>query len=315
MTESEIYFELTCRCLINFLFISSTSESDYLRINSYYENLLKINNVNKNYIELLGVIQPVGFSSETADFLINKDDYKDIFFEYFSVNTLDVDYFFSFNKLINKIFLSFNLKDINMLLIEGKEYSIVFDSNIISEIGKLNLNLKKANLLNFLNLEFNYQIGYFLYYKKEINSYDSYFFNQIKDCLINNKFSICEILESNNYSIFNMSLNSVKQTKNAILVNKNNIRGSKEVINFLKNYLLQRNIIDSKDTLIDLSRKAVNETIRLYQKEYRVDLERRFLNKVLNRWLANEFYEFKNAKRIKVNNKVIPYIYKLKSMI
>lgn len=314
MTDSEIYTELTCRYLINFLFVSSINESDYLRVNNYYENLLKSNNVNGTYFELLDVIKPSGFSSETADYLINKEEYKNIFFEYFSIKKIKSDYFFNFNGLIHRVFLSFNLKSIDLLLTEVKECLIVFDSNIISEIGKLNLNLKKANLLNLLNLEFNYQVGYFLYYKKELNDCDDYFFNKIKDCLINNRFLICEILKSNNFSIFNMSLNSVNQTKNATLVNENKIRGGDEAISFLKKYLLQRNIIDSENTLIELSKKAVNETIKLYQEKYRVDLERRFINKTLNRWLANDFYDFKNANGIKVNNKVIPYIYKLKSM-
>ena len=87
------------------------------------------------------------------------------------------------------------------------------------------------------------------------------------------------------------------------------------MINFLKKYLLQRNIIDSKNTLIDLSKKAVSETIKLYQEQHRIELERRYLNKVLERWLANSFLNFKEAKGIKVNNKVLPYIYFLKSII
>lgn len=313
MNNLEIYTELTCRYLINFLFISSTSESDYLRVNNYYENLLKSNDFNKNYFDLLSVIKPSGFSSETVDYLINKEDYEDIFFEYFSAKRIDSNYFFDLNSLIHKVFLSSNLNSINLLLKEAKDYLIVFDSNIINETGKLNLNLKKSNLLNLLNLEFNYQIAYFLHYKKESKDC-GYLFNKIKDCLINNGFLIREILKINNFSIFNMSLNSVKQTKEATLVNENKIRGGDVAIKFFKKYLLDRSIIDSENTLIALSKKAVNETIKFYQEKHKIDLERRFINKTLNRWLAKDFYDFKNANGIKVNNKVIIYIYKLKSM-
>lgn len=314
MTNSEIYNELKCRYLINFLFISSISENQYLRVNNHYENLLRSDDFNENYSELLEVIKPFGCYSETADYLLNKENYKDIFFEYFSAKKVDCDYFFNFNTLIHRVFLSVNLKNVDLLLKEAINYLIVFDSNIIDETRKLNLNLKKINLLNLLNLEFNYQIGYFLYLKKELKDCDFYLFNRIKDCLINNKFLICEILKINNFSIFNMSLNSVNQTEKATLANKDKIRGGDEAIKFFQKYLLQRNIIDSENTLIELSKKAVNETIKLYQEEYRVDLERRFINKILNRWLANNFYDFKNDNGIKVNNKVIPYIYKIKSM-
>lgn len=64
--------------------------------------------------------------------------------------------------------------------------------------------------------------------------------------LINNCFLIREIIKNNEFSIFNISLNSVSQTKKATFSNENKVRGRDEVINFFKKYLLQRNIIDSK---------------------------------------------------------------------
>ena len=150
----------------------------------------------------------------------------------------------------------------------------------------------------------------FLYSKRNLNNCDC-FFNGIKECLVNNCFLIREIIKNNEFSIFNISLNSVSQTKKATFSNENKVRGRDEVINFFKKYLLQRNIIDSKNTLIDLSKKAVSETIKLYQEQHRIELERRYLNKVLDRWLANSFLNFKEANGIKVNNKVLPYIYSL----
>lgn len=78
---------------------------------------------------------------------------------------------------------------------------------------------------------------------------------------------------------------------------------------------MQRNIIDSKKILIDLSKQAVTKTINFYLKKHNIDLERKFINKALNRWIANEFQNFTKSKGIKVNNKVIPFIYYLKSNI
>lgn len=314
MNNLEIYTELECRYLLNFLFISVRDEGSYLKINEYYKGLLRSENYDNNYSELLMLIKPYDFPSETTDYLLNKEDYEDIFFEWFNIRKIDINYFHNLNSLINRVFISMNLKDINLLLSEAESYLMVFDSNIISETKKINLNLKKINLLNLLNLEFNYQISYFLYYKKDLNNFD-YFSNEIKECLVNNCFLIREILKNNEFSIFNISLNSVSQTKKATFSNENKVRGRDEVINFLKKYLLQRNIIDSKSTLIDLSKKAVSETIKLYQEQHRIELERRYLNKILERWLANNFLNFKEAKGIKVNNKVLPYIYFLKSII
>lgn len=314
MSNLKIYTELKCRYLINFLFINTKNEDDYLKYNQYYLGLLKGEDYNNNYSELLSLIKPYGFSSESADYLLDKENYKDIFFEFFNIRKIDINYFHNLNSFINRVFISMNLKDINLLLSEAESYLMVFDSNIISETKKINLNLKKINLLNLLNLEFNYQISYFLYYKKDLSDFD-YSFNEIKECLINNCFLIREIIKNNEFSIFNISLNSVSQTKKATFSNENKVRGRDEVINFLKKYLLQRNIIDSKNTLIDLSKKAVSETIKLYQEQHRIELERRNLNKVLERWLANSFLNFKEAKGIKVNNKVLPYIYFLKSII
>lgn len=310
MNNLDIYTELECRYLINFLFTSTKNKESYLRVDEYYKDLLRSENYNNNHSKLLDLIKPYDFPSETTDYLLNKETYKDIFFEYFHIKKVDMDYFFNLNSLINRVFFSINLKDIDFLLSKAKNYLIVFDSNVISETKKLNLNFKKINLLNLLNLEFNYQISYFLYSKKDLNNYDC-FFNEIKECLINNCFLIREILKNNEFSIFNISLKSVSQTKKATFSNENKIRGRNEAINFLKKYLLQRNIIDSKSTLIDLSKKAVSETIKLYQEQYRVELERRYLNKVLDRWLANSFLNFKEANGIKVNNKVLPYIYSL----
>ena len=88
-----------------------------------------------------------------------------------------------------------------------------------------------------------------------------------------------------------------------------------EFVEFFKDFLLQRNIIDSKKILIDLSTQAVTKTINFYQKKYDINLERKFIKKALNRWIANEFQNFAKSKGIKVNNKVIPFIYYLKSNI
>ena len=122
-------------------------------------------------------------------------------------------------------------------------------------------------------------------------------------------------LKNNEFSIFNISLNSVNQTKNATSANKSKTMGANEVIEFFKDFLLQRNIIDSKKILIDLSTQAVTKTINFYQKKYDINLERKFIKKALNRWIANEFQNFAKSKGIKVNNKVIPFIYYLKSNI
>lgn len=276
--------------------------------------MLKSKNYNNNHSELLGVIKPLGFSSEMTDYLLNKDDYRDIFYEYFNAKRVDFNYFNEFNSLIHRVLISVNLKDVDLFLNKAKDYLMVFDSNLIIENKKLKLIFKKINLLNLLNLEFNYQISYFLYSKKESNNYE-YFFNVARDCLINNCFLIREILKLNGFSIFNMSLNSVNQTQKATLANEGKIRGADEAIEFLKKYLSQRNIIDSKQILIDLCKKAVSETIKLYVIKHNIDLERKFINKALNRWLANEFYDFTNAKGIKVNNNVVPLIYRLRSCV
>lgn len=211
MSNLKIYTELKCRYLINFLFINTKNEDDYLKYNQYYLGLLKGEDYNNNYSELLSLIKPYGFSSESADYLLDKENYKDIFFEFFNIRKIDINYFHNLNSFINRVFISMNLKDINLLLSEAESYLMVFDSNIISETKKINLNLKKINLLNLLNLEFNYQISYFLYYKKDLSDFD-YSFNEIKECLINNCFLIREIIKNNEFSIFNISLNSVSQT-------------------------------------------------------------------------------------------------------
>mgnify|MGYP003616038980 FL=1 len=240
--------------------------------------------------------------------------FEDIFFEYFNVKKVEVDYFDRLNSVINRVFISMNLKDVDLLLNEAENYLFVFDSKIIGEIKKLNLNFKKINLLNLLNLEFNYQISYFWHSKRNLSNCDC-FFNGIKECLVNNCFLIREILKNNEFSIFNISLNSVNQTKNATSANKSKTMGANEVIEFFKDFLLQRNIIDSKKILIDLSTQAVTKTINFYQKKYDINLERKFIKKALNRWIANEFQNFAKSKGIKVNNKVIPFIYYLKSNI
>ncbi len=314
MNNLEIYTELQCRYLINFLFISVRNEGSYLKINEYYKGLLRSENYDNNYSELLMLIKPFNFPSETTDYLLNKEDYEDIFFEYFNVKKVEVDYFDRLNSVINRVFISMNLKDVDLLLNEAENYLFVFDSKIIGEIKKLNLNFKKINLLNLLNLEFNYQISYFLHSKRNLSNCDC-FFNGIKECLVNNCFLIREILKNNEFSIFNISLNSVNQTKNATSANKSKTMGANEVIEFFKDFLLQRNIIDSKKILIDLSTQAVTKTINFYQKKYDINLERKFIKKALNRWIANEFQNFAKSKGIKVNNKVIPFIYYLKSNI
>ena len=146
MNNLEIYTELQCRYLINFLFISVRNEGSYLKINEYYKGLLRSENYDNNYSELLMLIKPFNFPSETTDYLLNKEDYEDIFFEYFNVKKVEVDYFDRLNSVINRVFISMNLKDVDLLLNEAENYLFVFDSKIIGEIKKLNLNFKKINL-------------------------------------------------------------------------------------------------------------------------------------------------------------------------
>ena len=52
MNNLEIYTELQCRYLINFLFISVRNEGSYLKINEYYKGLLRSENYDNNYSEL-----------------------------------------------------------------------------------------------------------------------------------------------------------------------------------------------------------------------------------------------------------------------
>lgn len=313
MEEIEVNTELECRSLINFLFINVKNKSDYLKVNEYYQSLLENKNINNIHYELLMMINPNSTPSETAEYLLNKDGYKDLFFEYFKSNSINLDYFHNLNSFIFRVFNSVNLKDINSLLKKAKDYLFVVNSDTLDDIKKLKLNYKKINLLNLLNIEFNFQISYFLQYKKVSDDFYE-LINTLKELLINNCFLICEILKINDFSITNISLDSVNQTEKATLTNTSNIRGSDEAIDLLKKYLSERKIIDSKTILIDLSKKTVTETIKLYQEKHRIDLERRFINKALDRWLANDFFAFTDAKKIKVNNKVIPFIYCLKSI-
>ena len=76
MSNLKIYTELKCRYLINFLFISVRNEGSYLKINEYYKGLLRSENYDNNYSELLMLIKPFNFPSETTDYLLNKEDYE-----------------------------------------------------------------------------------------------------------------------------------------------------------------------------------------------------------------------------------------------
>ena len=98
MSNLKIYTELKCRYLINFLFINTKNEDDYLKYNQYYLGLLKSEDYNNNYSELLSLIKPYGFSSESADYLLDKENYKDIFFEFFNIRKIDINYFQNLNK-------------------------------------------------------------------------------------------------------------------------------------------------------------------------------------------------------------------------